>query len=453
MQKSTKAVFTQGPILPHILKMTLAGTIGLIAVFLVDVLNMFYIAQLHDTQLTAAIGFAGVIIFLTISFCIGMSIAAAALVSRALGAENRAHARAMAAANISFMVLSSAALVAILWPFQGWVLLTLGADGVIYDHALRFLHMTTPSLPLMGIGMACSAILRAVGDGKRSMHVTLAGGITTLILDPIFIFGFGMGLDGAAIVTVLSRVSMAALGIYGCVRTHDIVARLSVAGLRQHLREIAGISVPAVLTNIATPVGGAYVTYMLAPYGAEAVSAGAIVNRMVPLAFCGLFALSGAVGPMMGQNYGAKNFERLRSVLKFSFLVSTAYTIFVWCVLMLASNSLVQIFELKGLGADLMTFFCYFVAPSFAFLGAVFVANAAFNTLGKPVISTTFNWLRATLGTIPFVYYGGVFLGARGVVGGQGFGSALFGIVAIWAAFRLVRVLEQRAAPLYNQFK
>lgn len=446
MSQDPQAKFTTGSTFKHILRMTIAGTIGLLAVFSVDVLNMFYIAQLGDPNLTAAIGFAGVIAFFTISFCIGMSIAAAALVSRAMGAGDKGKARIMATANISFMVVATTALVAILMPFQGAILHKLGAEGVIYDQALLFLNISTPSLPLMGIGMACSSILRAVADGRRAMYVTLGGAITTLLLDPILIFVMGLGLEGAAIVTGFSRVAMAGIGLYCCIQIYNSLAKPTWAGLRQNISEISGISIPAVLTNIATPIGGAYVTYALAKYGSEAVAAGAVVNRMIPLAFCGLFALSGAVGPVLGQNYGALQFDRLRQALRESFLISTAYTLIITLILTLSSGALTRFFGLEGLGAGLLQFFCFYVAPSFAFLGIIFVANAAFNTLGKPLFSTAFNWLRATVGTVPFVYYGSAMFGAYGVIAGQGAGGVVFGLAAIWFAFRLVRVLEIAAS-------
>ena len=84
----------------------------------------------------------------------------------------------------------------------------------------------------------------------------------------------------------------------------------------------------------------------------------------------------------------------------------------------------------------MIALFCSLLAASFFFVGALFVANAAFNNLGRPLYSTAFNWARATLGTIPFAYLGARF-GPAGVLIGPAIGSILFGSLALWVAFRL----------------
>ena len=90
-------------------------------------------------------------------------------------------------------------------PFLGDILTLLGATGRTHAVADRFLWMVMPSTPLLALGMAGSGILRAVGDARRAMWVTLGGGVVTAVLDPVFIFALGLGVDGAAIVSILSR--------------------------------------------------------------------------------------------------------------------------------------------------------------------------------------------------------------------------------------------------------
>ena len=85
----------------------------------------------------------------------------------------------------------------------------------VLELAHGFLSITLPSTVLLGLGMACSALLRSVGDARRAMMVTLVPAIVTAVLDPLFIFYFGLGLDGAAIVLVLARVVMTGVGLYG----------------------------------------------------------------------------------------------------------------------------------------------------------------------------------------------------------------------------------------------
>ena len=98
-------------------------------------------------------------------------------------------------------------------------------------------------------------------------------------------------------------------------------------------------------------------------------------------------------------------------------------------------------FDAHGEPAELIIFYCRFLPPLFVFLGALFVANAAFNTLGRPHLSAALNWGRATLGTVPFVIVGGYLAGARGVLTGSMTGGLVFGVLAVWLAYRWVAKL------------
>ena len=110
----------------------------------------------------------------------------------------------------------------------------------------------------------------------------------------------------------------------------------------------------------------------------------------------------------------------------------------------LARTPIADAFGASGLTHDLVAFFCLFVAGSVIFNGALFVANAAFNNLGHAGWSTVFNWGRATLGTIPFVWAGGQWFGAAGVLAGWGLGAVLFGITSVIVCFRLLARIEAR---------
>jgi Na+-driven multidrug efflux pump len=240
---------------------------------------------------------------------------------------------------------------------------------------------------------------------------------------------------------------MAAYGLYAVVRVHDLAARPSLKAFLGDVRPLSAIAVPAILTNVATPVGNAYITFALAAHGDVAVAAWAVIGRVIPVAFGPLFALTGAIGPIIGQNVGAGRFERVRMALMDSLKLTLLYVGCMWAVLALARHLIAQSFGLSGEGVDLVVFFCLFAAGSFIFLGALFVANAAFNNLGAPLLSTVFNWGRATLGTIPFVWLGGRIAGAEGVLAGQALGAVAFGVLALIFAFRLVGRLASGYRP------
>jgi Na+-driven multidrug efflux pump len=186
---------------------------------------------------------------------------------------------------------------------------------------------------------------------------------------------------------VLSRCVLAILGWRGTTRRHDLVARPSLRALAGDMAAICQIALPAVLTNLATPVGSAYVTRTMAAFGSDAVAGQATIDRISPVAFGLIYALTGAVGPILAQNAGAGRPDRVRETLRDSFIFVLATVLVAWGILAAAQTLLVRAFSASGVTAELVQLFCSWLAAGFLFTGALFVANAAFNNLGYPVLS------------------------------------------------------------------
>lgn len=443
-ENAEKAKFLTGPTMGHVVTMTAAGSIGLVAVFVVDALNLFYISLLGQQELAAAIGYAGTLMFFGISAAIGMSIAASALVAQALGAGDRERAARNGGASLLFIAIVITALSAAIWPNLDYLTGLLGATGETRAIAVGFLQIVIPSMPAIAIGMGAAGILRAVGDARRAMYVTLIAGGVSAVLDPIFIFGLDLGVNGAAIATVISRVALMAIGLHGAIVVHKLVKLPDAATIRSVTWPFFLIAGPAVMTQLATPVGNAYVTAQIAQFGDQAVAGWAVIGRLVPVAFAAIFALSGAVGPILAQNLGAQQYDRLRSTMRDSLIFTVIYVLAVCSVLAVLANPIADLFGATGQARDLIVFFCVFAAISFLFNGGLFVANAAFNNLGFALYSTLFNWGRSTLGVIPFVWAGAQLYGATGVIAGWALGAVVFGIAVVIVCFRVIGTIEHR---------
>ena len=216
-QVAGEAPFVTGNIMRHVVVMAGTGAIGLMAVFAVDLLNLFYISLLGQRPIAAAVGFAGVIGFFQTSVLIGLTIGTSAVVARSIGAGAARAARHLAGSALVLMVFTGLIVglgtVALLRP----ILDVLGAIGETRSLAESFLRISSPSLPLLAVGMGCSGLLRSIGDARRAMNVTLFAALATALVDPILIFGLHLGLPGAAISTgvVPSRAGGAGLGRRG----------------------------------------------------------------------------------------------------------------------------------------------------------------------------------------------------------------------------------------------
>jgi len=433
-----QAKFLEGNLFRHISVMSFTASIGLMAVFLVDFVDMIFISMLGKAELAAAVGYAGAILFFTTSFGIGMAIAAGALVARALGLGDAALARRRAATALIWGFAFGAVFAALVWTNLRPTATLVGASGETLDLAVMYLAIIIPSMPVLLIGMVGSAILRAHGAAGKAMWVTITGGAINAVLDPILIFGLDLELVGAALASVAARVGIAAAALWFILRDHGGLAWPTTGDLSGDFRPIASIAAPAILTQLATPVGQAYVTRAMAEFGEEAVAGMAIVARITPVAFGTIFALSGAVGPIIGQNFGAARHDRVKQALRDALVFTALVVVAISGLLFLLRAPIAALFDATGVTRTLVFLFCGPLALAFFFNGVIFVSNAAFNNMGHPFWSTLVNWGRHTLGTIPFVIAGGAAFGAPGVLVGQAAGGFLFAVLAWVMAVRLV---------------
>lgn len=428
---NTQAAFLEGSLLRHVTVMSLTASIGLTAIFFVDLVDMIFISMLGNAELAAAVGYAGAILFFTSSFGIGMAIAGGALVARALGAGDDELARQRATNTLFIGVVMSAVFAVPVWLNLDALASLMGASGETLVLAVDYLAIIIPSLPVLVAGMIGGAILRAHGDSRRAMFATLFGGIANAILDPILIFGFGLDLTGAAIASVAGRGTICFASLYPIVRHYGGLHMPKQAAILADLSPVMTIAFPAILTQLATPIGQAYVTRSMAQYGEAAVAGMAIISRVTPVAFGVIFALSGAIGPIIAQNSGAGHHDRVKTAFRDGVLFTAVVVVGVSLVLFLLRDTIATLFQAEGISRQLVFLFCGPLALAFFFNGLIFVSNSAFNNLGHPFYSTWINWGRHTLGTIPPVLLGAYFFGAPGVLIGQAFGGLVFGLIAV----------------------
>jgi len=136
--------------------------------------------------------------------------------------------------------------------------------------------------------------------------------------------------------------------------------------------------------------------------------------------------------------------DRVRATLGNAVVFNVVYITLVWLLLWSCADFIVRAFSASDMAADLIGFYCNFLVGAFVFNGMLFVANASFNNLHHPHWATGFNFGRALLGTIPAVYLGAEWYGARGVMAGEAVGAVLFGLLAMVAAFALVGRIERQ---------
>ncbi len=437
------AIFLTGSPLRHIATMALTASIGLLTMFIVDFADLFYIAQLEDSALTAAMGFAATILFFGTAFYIGLMIATSALAARHIGQGDPDQARRYLTNILVLSAMLIVPLAILFFVFAPEILELAGADRPANRAATGYIRIVAPFMPFSVAAMVCSGFLRAHGAARRAMNVTLSMGITNAVLDPIFIFGFDWGIQGAAVASACAAIVSAMFAIWPVMKSYGGFYRFTLPHFKTDIGPVMAILIPAILTNVATPIGG-FISYrFIADYSNDVIAGFAVVGRVVPVAFCLLFSLSGAVGPIIGQNFGALKFDRIRTTIQQATIFALVYTLGIWPILYVLSGPISDAFHLAGEGRRVFWLFAVVLTPLFFFNGMLFIGNAACNNLGRPTWSTYLNWLRNTLGLVPFLWLGREYYGLDGIIIGPAVGGIIFGIIGYMVAQYLVTRRER----------
>lgn len=447
MNKDLEGRFLTGPTMGHVWRMALSGTAGITFVFLVDVVNLFWISQVGDTSIVAAMGFAFAIQFFSVSFGIGFMIAAMALVSRSIG-QGRillSKEQAVSCMLISAFLQCCVAFVFIL--FRDELVALNGASGQTASLTSRYLLLSLFSLPVMSIGMIGSATLRANGDAIRAMAVTLASGAVSILTDPILIYWLDLGLDGAAISIWISRFVMAVVALFFLTKSYNLLIRPSINSVMITFKPFLYLAIPAIFTQLAIPFGNFVLTGVMAGFGDSAVAAWAVINRLTAFSFGGIFSLSTSIGGIFGQNYGALKYSRIQTTFRDALMFCFIYTLIIWVILIVSGIKIAELFMLDKEGTSLVRIFTQVGVAGFFFTGMSFVTTAAFNNLGKPFWGTAINWFREGAITLPVaIFFSSVFF-APGVIFAQTFVACITGSFSVVLGFWFVSRLKADRLP------
>jgi len=187
---------------------------------------------------------------------------------------------------------------------------------------------------------------------------------------------------------------------------------------------------------------------VLATYGASTLAAMAVVDRFMQFSYCAFFALPSALAPVLGQNIGAGLESRVVAAVVFTRRLVVVYGLAVWALLALSSGLIADLYDLQGQGRAFFLAFCYVGGGLWAIIGLDFVAMSVFVTMGRPWLVAMFAWLRATVGTLPFVYLGTHLFGGSAALAGMFTGNALIAIVSIFtASLTAKRFFASRIGP------
>jgi putative MATE family efflux protein len=283
------------------------------------------------------------------------------------------------------------------------------------------------------VGMAS---MRATGDTRLPSTLMMIGAILNVILDPIFIFGFGpvpaLGLNGAAVAALIARGLIFIGAIYLLRGRLNMVSfnRPDPVELRQSWRDILHVGIPAAGTNAIVPIATAIITAMIAGYGPEAVAGFGVASRIESLVLVMFYALSAVIGPFVGQNLAVGNQARILESMRLSMMFCVGAGLLVAGLLALSANSLPSIFSDNESVIGVARLFLWIAPIGYAGYGLVMTINAAFNGLGKPMPGVVVSLMRTIILYVPLALVGQHFYGIAGIFAAYAAANVITGFVA-----------------------
>ncbi|QZY54243.1 MATE family efflux transporter [Crassaminicella profunda] len=394
------------PIVPLLFKLAIPSILSMFIQALYNVVDSIFVAKLSEDAL-AALSLAFPIQMILIAIGVGTGIGTSSLISRLLGAGNEKRA-SIAAEHVLVIAVFYGLLVGLLGIFfSKYFISWFTSDPILIDYGSRYIKIILMGSLFVFISILCNNILRGEGNTFIPMITMLIGSILNIILDPLMIFGYGffpkLGIEGAAIATVLSRVISGSFILFMLFKgNHQIRLNLKDFSFDPSIiKGIYQVGFPSMTMQFLSSfmIGG--LNAILGSYGGTAIAALGIYFKLQTFVFMPVFGLNQGYMPIMGYNYGHNNPDRMKKTMKVSFIIAFIFTTLGFFMLQLFPRELIKMFhgspKLLEIGTDTLKT----ISISFPIVGPAIIGSTTFQAIGKGLPSLILSFLRQIILLLP----------------------------------------------------
>ncbi len=446
MKKKVKIDVLEGSIKSKMLKLAIPSLGGMFAITAFNLTDTYFVSKL-GTDALAAMGFTFPVVMVIGAFSGGISLGAGSVLARAMGRgdEHKMHRIATDGILLSVLLVAIISILGLLTMDPLFKLM--GAEGDSLALVKQYMFIWYSGAFVVIIPPVSDASMRAMGDMVRPLMVMLVCAIANVILDPILIFGwFGlpaMGIEGAALATVISRA-------FGMVLTLSFVGfhyglldlkYKSINELFNSWYSILAIGVPNVLVRLLPQLlRGAMTKIAMNTAGVAAVAAIAVGQKIESFGTIGSMAIGVAIVPIIGQNYGAKKYDRVLETRKLVIRLALYYGIFLFAIAMPFGEIIAGVFSKDPEVIVLAGIYLRIIFIGSIGLNQYNWMSECFNATGNPKYAVLINVV-GTIGIlVPALLIGANSFGYTGMIAGLTIGQLLIGVFAIWLSKkRLIR--------------
>lgn len=433
------------------------SVISMLVGALYNIVDQFFIGHSVGMLGNAATNVAFPLCTLCTAVALLFGVGGAANFSLHLGAKREKDA-AQAVGNSSVLLILIGILIsAVVLIFMNPLMRLFGATAEVLDYALVYTKITAFGFPFLILTTGGSSLIRADGSPRYSMVCTLAGAIINTVLDPLFIFVFQMGMAGAAYATIIGQIVSAILVVIYFFRFKSIrlqkqnfrlrakvCGRIASLGTSQCFNQIAMMIVQIVMNNTMTHYGAQSV------YGSEIpLACSGIIAKVSMIFFSFVIGISQGLQPIVGYNYGAKKYDRVRKTLRLSLGFGTGIAVFFSACFQIFPRQIIGLF---GSGSEEYFAFAerYFhIFLLFLFLDAIQpISSNFFTSIGKATKGVVLSLTRQVIFLLPLLIILPIFFGIDGVMyagPAADLVAAVLSGVLVAKEFRLMRRQEQTA--------
>ncbi len=436
----TRKLFAEEKMGKLLFSMSFPVIIAIIISAIYNVADTIYIGRSVGELGVAGIGIGFPIQLMINSLGILIGLGGASVISRALGAKNKKKAERTVGMTYLIGVLIYIVFIVATMPFLDNVIGGLGANSEVAPYALEYLNYIIPGSIFILLAVGAGNLLMAQGKPELAMMQLVVGAILNLILDPIFIFVFKLGVSGAAIATVISQGLSFLMVLYFQFSKMTSIMPKAVDFIKIKLNivwEIVSLGTPAflqevgasiliiVVNNVLSDIGGAATSSLLAVFG--------ILNKLLIFLITPLIGIAQGFMPIAGYNYGAKNFGRIKEAFKLSMMSAFFVTLAIVAIVLIFPGTILSIFTNNAalVQSGIMPLRLMYLALPFATFSVI--ASMYFMGIGKVIPAVVISLSRQTLILIPLL----LIL------------SSIFGLNGVWIAFPIADLLSVIIAMIW----
>ena len=387
MKSEANELFAKAPVPIAVLKNVIPSIISMIMVLLYNLADTYFIGQTKDPLMMSAVSITTPVFFLFMAVGMLFGIGGTSFISRLLGQGNPDKAKHVSSFCFWTSVVVGIIATILIFLFRTQLCYAIGASKDTVKLASNYVWIVGLGIPFLIVSNAFSNIIRAEGRVKTAMVGIVVGNLTNIILDPIFILGFGWGVAGAAIATTIGNVCAAL-----CYIIHLSSKRTALSISPRKYRWINGVAtgvfaigIPASLNSVLLSVSNILINVKMAHFGDLAVAGLGVAMKINMIVVMLLIGLGTGVQPLLGYCFGAKNLKRFKSVLMFTCFVAITMSAIMTVICYFFAKPLTAIFLEDATASAYGISFCRLLIISGPILGILFVLINAIQSTGSAV--------------------------------------------------------------------